>query len=185
MHPTAVERAHNAMWWLRLAFLPIRDMLRFGGRSRRSEVIAFYVLGMLANFMTVEIGEHGPVSTFLQGAKLGWMVLWNFPWIALFVRRLHDQGRSARWALIIPAETAGILALMFLPQSENSGITAKAFIWTAHPASTPLAYVLLALMAIGSLATIVLFLLGPKELGANRYGPDPRLDPDDAIFAGE
>lgn len=180
-----MERTHNAMWWLRLAFLPIRDMLRFSGRSRRSEVIAFYVLGMLANLMSLEFGGHGPVSTFLQGAQLGWMVLWNFPWIALFIRRLHDQGRSAVWALIIPAEMAGILDLMLLPQSENSGLTVKAFLWTAHPASTPLADTLMALLAIGGLATLVLFMLGPKELGANHYGPDPRLNPSDAILAGE
>jgi uncharacterized membrane protein YhaH (DUF805 family) len=169
--------------FIRLGTLPIRDMLRFSGRSRRSEVLAFYCLGGLANLITLTvIGGDGAAHAMMSWAKLGWSLLWGFPWLALLVRRLHDQGHRGAWVLVaFLIEACAFAALISLPQVKYGGISATFFFWEAHAAETPLAEAVFVTAAIGILAIPVVYFL-PAQPGANRYGPDPRLDPEDAVL---
>jgi len=158
-----------------LAFKPFRDMFVFAGRSRRTEVVAFFILGTLANGVTVELLKGGVAQTAI-GA--GWSLLWSFPWLALLVRRLHDQGRSARWAWALFAVILALLATApLLPQSADGDYRVTLVVRTFHPVG-PLAIVHGVVAAIWAVASLF-FYLAPEQVGTNRYGPDPRLDPED------
>jgi uncharacterized membrane protein YhaH (DUF805 family) len=156
-----------------MAFKPFRDMFVFSGRSRRTEVLAFAILGMFANVVTVELVDGGMVQKVI-GA--GWAFLWGFPWIALLVRRLHDQGRPALWAWLLAAAFVMLLATTpLLPQSAESNYHVTVFAWVFHPVG-PLAIVHGIAVAIIGVALFA-FCLAPGDPDTNRYGPDPRLGP--------
>jgi len=157
-----------------LAFRPLRDMLVFSGRSTRTEVVAYFMLASVANLMTVTI-DGGPAAPLLDAAKFAWGLLWSFPWIALLVRRLHDQDRSGWWALINLAYFLLAAALLAQPQMPASGMSVRFLNWVAHPAATPLSVLLFAVAFALAMVELILFLLA-GTVGANRYGHDPRLD---------
>jgi uncharacterized membrane protein YhaH (DUF805 family) len=155
-----------------LAFQPLRDMLVFSGRSTRTEVVAFFVLGVLANIFTIRIG--GPGATLLDAAKVAWALLWAFPWIALFVRRLHDQERSARWALLLIAPFLLDIASSSTPMETYYANWPGVSLSMSYPATlTPETLLGMGIGMSVAILSLVLFLL-PGTPGANRYGPDPR-----------
>jgi uncharacterized membrane protein YhaH (DUF805 family) len=172
---------------LRLAFRPLMHAFTFRGRSTGNEVIAFWVLSMLAQAGTLTY--DGPPSSLFYALGIAWNLVWAWPWIPLLVRRLHDQGRSGWWALIplasvplwalqwltAPVGDAASMAFHFGPLEFHKGIAATP--WTIS-----LIVILIALMVVN----ILLFLWQPTR-GDNRFGPDPRLadttDRTDAIPA--
>src|SRR6185295_226000 len=166
------------MWGetIRLALKPFRDMFVFSCSSRRTEVLAFTLLSVLANAATIEI--YRGTTEVAAPLHTAWMLLWQYPLIALFVRRLHDQGRSARWAWAIGAGMAALLAsAMLLPQAHDGSYTVTIFAWKFHPVG-PLAIIHGIAMALVILALFGLT-FAPEQPSTNRYGPDPRLDPGD------
>ncbi len=164
-----------------MAFKPFRDMFVFSGRSRRTEVLAFGILGMFANLVTIKLVDGG--NAFLAIWAV-WSLLWTFPWIALLVRRLHDQGRPAIWAWVLAAAFALLMAATpFLPQSADSSYHVTIFAWVFHPVG-PFAIIHGVATAIIAL-TLFAFCLAEGDPGTNRYGPDPRVDPEpDALELG-
>jgi uncharacterized membrane protein YhaH (DUF805 family) len=56
-------------------------------------------------------------------------------------------------------------------------------VWTFHPVG-PLAIVHGAVGLIDALVLLYLY-LAPEQVGTNRYGPDPRLDRDEAIAVSD
>lgn len=156
----------------------MRDMFVFSGRSRRTEVLAFAVLGIFANAATIALVD-GATAQKIIGA--GWWLLWSFPWIALLVRRLHDQGRAALWAWLLAAALAALMTITpLLPQSADSPYHVTMLAWTFRPTG-PFAVVhgiLTAIIGLGLLATC----LTPGQPDTNQYGPDPRLDPQPNTF---
>ena len=141
--------------------LPFRRYADFRGRSRRTEVMGFYLVAMLAN---VALTESEP----LTGEAFGWLNLgvWLVllcPTFALIVRRLHDTGRGGWWAVILVP-----IAAMNLWDDYVRILSPYA---PSIDQALPIP-VTLTLMA-GFLVLIVL-LLWEGERGANRYGPDPR-----------
>jgi uncharacterized membrane protein YhaH (DUF805 family) len=163
-----------------MAFQPLRDMFVFSGRSRRSEVLAFGLLGIFANLMTLE--GSGVVIGAIHAV---WSFLWGFPWIALFVRRLHDQGRSARWAWAYAAVFAALMASTpLLAQSPTSIYRVTVlFLGVFHPTG-PFAIIHGIALAAVWLGLLILLFWEPTP-DENQYGPDPRLDPADAGLATE
>src|SRR5687768_17444853 len=116
---------------LAIAFKPMRNMFVFSGRSRRTEVLAFAILGTFANAVTIALVDGG-IAQKMIGA--GWWLFWIFPWIALLVRRLHDQGSAALWAWLLAAALAGLLAITPLfPQSADSPYHVTMLAWTFRP----------------------------------------------------
>jgi uncharacterized membrane protein YhaH (DUF805 family) len=161
---------------LRLAFRPLTHLFTFRGRSTGTEVVAFWLLSMLAQAGTLTY-DPPPSSFLFYALSTAWNLVWSWPWIPLLVRRLHDQGRSGYWALVpllivplsalqwftAPVGNAASTEFHFGPLEFHKGVAATP--WTIS-----LMVILIALMVVN-----VLLFLWPPTPGANRFGPDPRL----------
>lgn len=136
----------------------------FTGRSRRTEVVYYWItsalVGIVVSFAVGTISSFETSVLFVIFLRFLLLV----PFFALFVRRLHDQNRSGWWGLLLPLyELLGSL-LMFTKMRGNI-----AAILTQPPAPVSIAAELCAL------AVLVLCLL-PGTDEANRFGPNPRLE---------
>ncbi|MGY4396748.1 uncharacterized membrane protein YhaH (DUF805 family) [Sphingomonas sp. UYAg733] len=159
----------------RLAFRTFTDAFKFDGRSTRTQVVAFQLLTMLANVLTVTTDGPSPVSRFLSSASIIWSVVWGFPWIALFVRRLHDQDRSGWWAMTYGIAAIPIAAILALPVGEGGptirfGTFARTVAWTPWT-------ITLSVVFVGAILVPLILLFLPETPGDNRFGPDPRPKP--------
>ena len=89
--------------------LPLKRYAEFRGRSTRTEVIGFYVLTMAALLIAKVAADSsglGSARPWLEGVLGSFFLV---PTLALYVRRLHDWGRSGWWLLIgAPFVAAGI-----------------------------------------------------------------------------
>ena len=104
---------------------PYLDVLRkyavFSGRASRSQYWGFFLINMavglgLAIFDgiigTVSEQGYGILSVFYGLAVL-------IPSIAVFMRRLHDTGRSAWWSLIIFLPLVNIVCFLLFTLSDS------------------------------------------------------------------
>jgi uncharacterized membrane protein YhaH (DUF805 family) len=142
--------------------LPLKRYAEFRGRSTRTEVIAFYVLIMItqliAQFAVNQLwGEDA--KPWLEG---GLGVIFLVPTLSVFVRRLHDTGRSGWWLLIgAPCVATGIWEVIARPRPFTLHIQMHLPWWAMVPT------ILCAL-------ALFFLLLWDDDVGANRYGPNPR-----------
>jgi uncharacterized membrane protein YhaH (DUF805 family) len=138
------------------ALLPLRRYAEFGGRSRRTELVAFYLLIMLVGFPLTFAMLMLRSSEIAVAA--GWLLPLALlcPSVALIVRRLHDTGRSGWWALLA------------VPNVAHS-------IWQASDPEAPGLEDAEALAGLASLGLFVL-LMWNDDPEPNRYGPNPRYD---------
>jgi uncharacterized membrane protein YhaH (DUF805 family) len=151
--------------------LPLRTLRRsfdFSGRSRRTEVIYYwitaYFLSLILGFAISAFSSLN--SLFAVPAARGFV---SAPMFALLVRRLHDQDRSGWWALLLPLDIALALPDMMRWLSSGPGELMAYLQSGPHPIQW--------LQQAIWLATIVAFMLDGTE-GPNRYGEDPRLTED-------
>lgn len=157
------------MGGLGTAFLPLKRYAVFGGRSTRFELILFALLLVLLNLAI------GYTSLLLEPAYVEWsqraLVILTFcPLLALMVRRLHDTGRSGRWLLI------GLPLLGFLLW--------EAVVQIRDPlAQSPIDALPVAVRLLLALTGVVIavLLLWDEDEGGNRYGPNPRSGPTEAM----
>jgi uncharacterized membrane protein YhaH (DUF805 family) len=147
-----------------LALRPLRRATDFRGRSRRQELIAFYILCLGVNLIAEWIGAlFGSGSTRdIPGIVV--QALLALPACALFVRRLHDSGRRGWWVLLGVPAVAGNLWRQFADGAVRRVEGPWDVAW---------------LMAFAGLALLALFalLLWDDDPESNRYGPNPRFDP--------
>jgi uncharacterized membrane protein YhaH (DUF805 family) len=141
--------------------LPFRHYADFRGRSTRTEFGGFYLVTMLLN---ASLATAEPLTGEASGwLTFGLMLLLLCPTLALFVRRLHDSGRTGLWAAIV------------LPVAAINLRDAYVRIWSPYAPSTdhmlPVP-VVLALMA--GLLVLLVLLLWNDDPGSNRFGPNPR-----------
>src|SRR5438067_962769 len=134
---------------------------KFDGRSTRTELLGYlivsWILATATNWIVIALGASGAVSIDVGITSVGLAYLvWWLPLPALAIRRLHDQDKSGWWALLLVVPTA------------ISWLGGKDFLGTSA---------LIVLEAI-YLAGLVLLFWKPTD-GTNRYGPDPRLGPED------
>jgi uncharacterized membrane protein YhaH (DUF805 family) len=159
----------------RLAFRPFVDAFQFRGRSTRTEVVSFWLLGLFSGM--VHLVELEP-SAIARLAGWIWTVLWQWPWIPLLVRRLHDQDKSGRLALIalVPVIITE-LGLFFGHEATGTGFhisTDLGFIRESKElAWTPLTIVGAVVFLYAALMALIFYVL-PGTDGPNRFGPDPR-----------
>lgn len=161
-----------------LALRALTHSFRFHGRSTRSEVVVFWVFGILANLMVhllAPFADHTLPPALSASVEPVWSLALSWPFVPLLVRRLHDQGRSGGGALLWVAVAVVVAVLFTLPHSADGHGPSIHFMgfhrWLAWtPLTTPL--VLIGTMAM--IANLVLYLL-PGTPGENRYGPDPRI----------
>jgi uncharacterized membrane protein YhaH (DUF805 family) len=145
-----------------LAWQPLAHYADFSGRSRRGDLMFFYLLtwalASLAGWAGVAAGfEHsGWISLAFTLALL-------CPWAALAARRLHDTGRSGWWLLL----ALPVLALNLWDEWRRAG---DPFALSVRSSLPTIVTILLAL----ALLVLLGLLFDDDEEGANRYGPNPR-----------
>jgi uncharacterized membrane protein YhaH (DUF805 family) len=171
-------------------FLPLKRYAEFSGRSRRTEywmfflfqillMVAFWVLLAIVGGGALMSGGDPTALAAAGGAVMLVSVLYGLvslalliPGIAVTVRRLHDTNRTGWWVL---APIAGYVIML---------------IGTVMVASSPDNPGLGGILAlVGGLTALVLalvllvfmFLEGTR--GPNNYGPDPKGEALDQVFA--
>jgi len=133
----------------------------FTGRSRRFDFANYWLASiLLAAALHVVAGSLWGWENGLLARSVIDIVL-SVPVIALFVRRLHDQGRAGWWALILPPLIA-----------QNIYVAARANIYAFDPQWPELGYWNLPIILF--ILVFIAMLLAPGTAGPNRYGPDPR-----------
>jgi uncharacterized membrane protein YhaH (DUF805 family) len=157
MESTLREAAESAGRTVRQSFV-------FSGRTRRLDVLYYWVASML-----VTAAVEGAVTATMSWdsalvARNAVKLVVLIPWFSLFARRLHDIGRSGWWVLCLPPVVAANLY-------ENVRVNLHAF----DPAWPGLGMWGLVLLIPVLLALAVTLL--PGDVDENRYGPDPRLTP--------
>ena len=145
------------------ALRPLRHYADFRGRSTRTELVAFYILVMFA----AGFGEMVFGALIFASDLPGWLNLTDLilaatlcPWLALAVRRFHDQGRSGWW-LLLALPTAAVNAFEYYRETQGRFVEAPGLI------EIPAGVCLLALVTL---------LLWKDQEGTNAYGPNPRFD---------
>lgn len=170
---------------LRLAFRPFADAFEFQGRSTRHEVISFWLLGALGHLGTLKVEGISSQTAAVFG--IAWAILWGWPWTPLLARRLHDQGRSGRWA-VLPFVGAAMLLLNWWLAPTGNGPPMDFSLGSPHLhrsiAWTPLTIGSFAAFGMISIVTFLFYLL-PNTKGPNRYGPDPRLAAEPPLIPAE
>jgi uncharacterized membrane protein YhaH (DUF805 family) len=73
--------------------LPLRRYAVFHGRSRRTELFAFYLLLSLLDLLVLLVFGRERAGSFL----FAFWIVTTVPMTALMVRRLHDVGWSGWW----------------------------------------------------------------------------------------
>ena len=170
--------------------LPLKRYAEFSGRSRRTEYwmfvlfqillgVAFWVLlAIVGGGALMSAGDPSAMAA-AGGAVMIIFALYSLvslalviPGIAVGVRRLHDTDRTGWWIL---APLAGYVLM---------------FIGAAMAASSPdnpgvggiIAMVgMVAVIGLG--LTLFVFLLLEGTRGPNKYGPDPKGEALDQVFA--
>jgi uncharacterized membrane protein YhaH (DUF805 family) len=137
----------------------------FHGRSRRTELVYFWIATALANGVLGFI-----ISTILpwKASLIASQVIGTLlvvPFVALFTRRLHDQNRTGWWTLILPV----VFALNLIKTVRFISLDPGELLTTPNPLAPYDVWIGLPLV-IGYL--VLAFL--PGTIGENRFGPDPR-----------
>ena len=134
--------------------------LRFAGRSTRTELLGYLIVSWLAatafGWLSIGMGMASIDQTRFGSLDIVNLLFW-LPFPALAVRRFHDQDKPAWWAtpLILSTVLSWIGGFNLLSQAIQI------------------------ILAAVYIAALVLLFWKPTD-GPNRYGPDPRLDPETA-----
>jgi uncharacterized membrane protein YhaH (DUF805 family) len=130
------------------ALLPLKRYADFSGRSTRTELLSFLFLIVVVNVAVVLAASVINLTLGrIVAALIGLAVV--CPWLAVIIRRFHDQGRSGWWALA-PLLLGGGASIT--PETLGP--------WT--------------LFQIAAAVAVWTLLLWKPDEGENRYGPDPR-----------
>lgn len=85
----------------------------FNGRARRSEFWWFYLLGSIPGWINYAIQLSAPsIAISIIFGIIGLALL--IPYLAVWVRRLHDTGRSGHWLWFILLCGIGILVPLIM-----------------------------------------------------------------------
>ena len=135
----------------------------FSGRSRRTEVAWFWIYSLLAGLVLRLLPDPPFVFQHKLYVELTVEFFIMSPFFALFARRLHDQNRSAWWALIL-------FPTMAASTYRHLQVSLHAF----DPNWPDLGY--WQLIAALLIICVFGFVLMEGTDGANRFGLDPRAD---------
>lgn len=111
----------------------LRKYVDFGGRARRSEYWWWALFVFLVDLVVNALGGFQPILIVLGRGQSGESAVWSVlaavvtlvllpPGLAVFVRRLHDTGRSGWWWLIVLVPIVGmIILIVFLVRQGSPG----------------------------------------------------------------
>lgn len=164
--------SNEATYGLKLAWRAISGVVRFTGRSRRTELLYYWLAALLLTAILQWLAD-ALLPRLVDG--LSWReeriaseaagLLFLLPFFALFARRMHDQGRTGWWVLVLPPLLAMNVykSLSFILLDPQTGAaTLPDLPWWSSLMALPLVLTHLALMLL------------PGTNGPNRFGPDPR-----------
>lgn len=141
-----------------------REMVAFQGRARIVDLVYFGLLISLIEFL-LKLPLQGLPWDSSWFANAAVDIVLFVPCLALFCRRLHDQGLSGWWAVaLLPSLPVNLY------QSYRAVFAVVHHAWLFEP--DPLDRWTLLLIPLG--LVVVVLALRPGKRGANRYGPDPR-----------
>ena len=101
----------------------LKKYAEFSGRARRSEYWYFTLFNAL--FLLLAMGVDNVLGTTIGGMPYGVfyfllaLVLW-LPGLSVFVRRMHDIGKSGWWLLIGLIPVVGAIWLLVLCFTEGT-----------------------------------------------------------------
>lgn len=144
----------------------LRGTFRYGGRTRRTDLIVYAVTALWLVPLALSLGELIAGRDLPREADLGLGALLALPFVSLFVRRCHDSERTGTWVWLLLPEL--VLPLVRGIAGLSGGIGANLqldrFIW-------PLDW-----LAIATNLGVVALCLIPGSAGTNRFGGDPRQE---------
>jgi uncharacterized membrane protein YhaH (DUF805 family) len=170
--------------------MPLKRYAEFSGRSRRMEYwmfqlfmflvyIAMVVLMMIAGGGALmsggdptAIATAGGVAMIIGILYILFALAMFIPSLAVSIRRLHDTNRSGWWIL---APLSGYVVML-----------AGAALAAASPDSPGIGGIfamvgMIAVIGLGITLLVFMFLEGTR--GPNNYGPDPKGEALDQVFA--
>lgn len=171
-------------------FLPLKRYAEFSGRSRRMEYwmfflfqillgVAFWVLLAIVGGGALMSGGDPTALAAAGGAVMIIFALYGLvslalliPSLAVTVRRLHDTNRSGKWLLAL----VGGYVLMLVGTMMAAGSPDNPGLGGIIAMVAGIAVLILALVLL-----VFMFLEGTR--GPNNYGPDPKGEALDKVFA--
>lgn len=173
-------------------FLPLKRYAEFSGRSRRMEFWMWILFQALLNLLFVILvvasvgagvlsADPRQMMAAVGGAiiiYLLWLLVslaFFIPSLAVTIRRLHDSNRSGLWVWLFwgPYLLSAVVSFMSASNmaagGDNGGVGALAGI-----------------MSLGWLAgclVLLVFMFLEGTRGPNNYGPDPKGEALDKVFA--
>ncbi|MEO5774212.1 MAG: DUF805 domain-containing protein [Sphingomicrobium sp.] len=135
----------------------------FAGRSRRLEIGYYWIASILVTNALI----YGLAATLRWPssvvAKEVAQLIVAIPFFALFVRRLHDHGRSGWWlAVLLPVVPFNIYETLRVNFHAYDPAWLDVGMWK--------------LLLLIPVLLLFAFVLTEGDVGENLYGPDPRLD---------
>ena len=95
----------------RVYLLVLSRVFSYSGRSGRSEFWGFLVANAIVSAVIFIIEKIAGLDHAQLGPYDAYVVLMVLPWIALWIRRLHDIGKSGWWLLIALVPLIGAIVL--------------------------------------------------------------------------
>ncbi|MEA3054431.1 MAG: hypothetical protein QOG72_3334 [Sphingomonadales bacterium] len=175
------------MEWM---LMPLKRYAEFSGRSRRMEywmfqlfmflvylvmVVLMMVLGggaLMAGGDPSALAAAGGAVMIIGGLYFLFALAMLIPSLAVAVRRLHDTNRSGWW-ILAPLAGYAVMAvggILVATSPDNPGLGGV------------LATIGL-IAALGLALTVLVFMFLEGTRGPNNYGPDPKGDALDKVFA--
>jgi len=151
----------------------VRRSFDFEGRSRRTEVLGYWLVSSLAVGIASSLVDWLGDWREARWTELFLGALQVVPVFALFARRLHDMGFTGWLAVpLIPAAGMGLY------KDYWSRLTPPDIMIQGYP------YDLLTILLTlpGALLSFWV-LIHDGQYEENRYGPDPRMEPAEAVAA--
>jgi uncharacterized membrane protein YhaH (DUF805 family) len=171
--------------------LPLKRYAEFSGRSRRMEYwmfqlfmfivyMAMVMLMMVVGGGALMMGSGDPTTVMAAGGAV--MVIFGLyavfalamfiPSLAVSVRRLHDTNRSGWWLL---APISGYVIMMIG--------TVLAATSPDNPGLGGVIAMVGGIAVLGLALTLLVFMFLEGTRGPNNYGPDPKGEALDQVFA--
>jgi uncharacterized membrane protein YhaH (DUF805 family) len=170
--------------------MPLKRYAEFSGRSRRMEYwmfqlflflvyMAMFVLMMVVGGGALMTGGDpsalaaaGGAAMIILGLYMLFALAMFIPNLAVSVRRLHDTNRSGWWIL---APLAGYVVMAI------GGVMAAST--PDNPGVGGILAMIGLVAAIGLALTLLVFMFLEGTRGPNNYGPDPKGEALDQVFA--